>query len=379
MDFELSPTHQTIRQTAREFASAEIAPYAARWSREERFPMELVPKLGELGFWGISLDTEHGGAGLDTLAYALIVEEISRADGSIGIAVASHNGLGSSHLATFGSDALRAKYLPRLASGEALGAWALTEPGAGSDAAALQTRALRDGEGWRLRGSKMFITQGSVCGVCVVLASSDPSRKHRGITAFAVEPGTAGFSAKKLTGKLGVRASDTAELVLDDVRVDDAQRVGREGHGFTDAMQILDKGRISIAAMALGLGEAALSAAVTYAKQRRAFGKPIADFQGLQWMLADARTELEAARLLVYRAAALADAGRPYGQAASMAKLFASEVAHRVCDNAVQIHGGYGYVDEFPAERFLRDVRICRIGEGTSEVQRRIISRAVLA
>jgi len=379
MDFELSPTHRSIRDTAREFARAEIAPHAHAWNRAERFPVELIPKLGDLGFLGIQIDPQYGGAGMDTLAYAIIVEEISRADGSMGITVASHNGLGSSHLANFASATLCARYLPKLATGEWLGAWALTEPGSGSDAAGLRTRAERRGERWVLNGTKMFITQGSVSGVCVVLAVTDPTRGHRGITAFAVERGTPGFAATKLEGKLGVRASDTAELALADVELADEQRVGEEGEGFINAMQILDKGRISIAAMALGLGEGALEAAVRYAKERKQFGHPIGDFQGLQWMLADARTELDAARLLIYRACALADAGKPYAQEASMAKLFASEVAHRVCDNAVQIHGGYGYIDDFPVERHLRDVRVCRIGEGTSEVQRRIIARALLA
>lgn len=378
MDFELSPTHRAIRDTAREFARAEIAPHAQAWSRAERFPVELIPKLGDLGFLGIQIDPEYGGAGLDTLAYAIIVEEMSRVDGSVGITVASHNGLGSSHLANFASETLRARYLPKLATGEWLGAWALTEPGSGSDAAGLLTRAERRNERWVLNGTKMFITQGSVAGVCVVLALSEPGFGHRGITAFAVEGGTPGFAPTKLEGKLGCRASDTAELALTDVELLDEQRVGVEGEGFINAMQILDKGRISIAAMALGLGEGAFEAAVRYAKERKQFGHPIGDFQGLQWMLADARTELDAARLLIYRACALADAGKPYAQEASIAKLYASEVAHRVCDNAVQIHGGYGYIDDFPVERHLRDVRVCRIGEGTSEVQRRIIARTIL-
>jgi alkylation response protein AidB-like acyl-CoA dehydrogenase len=378
MRFELSDTHRAIQATAREFAREEIAPHATRWDAEERFPHELMPKLGKLGFLGIQIDHEYGGAGLDTLAYAIIVEEMSRADGAVGLTVASHNGLGSAHIARFGNETQRAAYLPKLASGEWLGAWALTEPGSGSDAAGLATRAEREGDHWCINGTKMFITQGSVGGVTVVLASTDPSAKHRGITAFAIEAGTPGLTPTKLSGKLGVRASDTAEIALHDVRVPDSQRIGAEGCGFTDAMTILDKGRISIAAMSLGLGEGALEAAVAYAKERKQFGHPIADFQALQWMIADARTELDAARLLVWRASALADAGKPYGREASMAKLFASEAAQRACDMAVQIHGGYGYVNAFPVERMLRDVRVCRIGEGTSEVQRRIIARALL-
>jgi alkylation response protein AidB-like acyl-CoA dehydrogenase len=337
-----------------------------------------MPELGKLGFMGIQIPERYGGSGLDTLAYAIVVEEISRADGAMGLTVASHNGLGSTHLLRFASDALKERYLPKLASGEWLGAWALTEPGSGSDAGALRTRAQRSGDGWILNGSKMFITQGSVGQVCVVLASTDLSARHRGITAFAVEQGTPGFSARKLSGKMGCRASDTAELSLEDVHVPDSQRVGEIGHGFIDAMSILAKGRISIGAMALGLGEAALEAGIRYAKDRRQFGRPLADFQAIQWMLADGRTELDAARLLLLRACALADGGQPFANEAAMAKLFASEAASRVCDNALQIHGGYGYINEFPVERYARDVRVTRIGEGTSEVQRMIIARSLL-
>ena len=378
MDFELSDTHRAIQTTAREFAQLEIAPYAAAWDEREEFPRALIPKLGRLGFLGIQIEPEYGGSGLDTLAYAIIVEEISRADGSLGLTVASHNGLGSAHLARFGSDEQRQKYLPKLASGAWLGAWALTEPGAGSDAAGLATRAVRDGSDWVLNGSKMFITQGSEAGLTLVLASNDRAARHRGITAFALEAGTPGFTHNKLRGKFGVRSSDTAELVLENVRVPDSARVGRVGSGFTDAMTILDKGRISIGAMALGIGEAALGAAVSYAKERKQFGKAIADFQGLQWMLADSRVELDAARLLLWRAACLADQGKAFGAEAAMGKLYASEVASNVCDRALQIHGGYGFINQFPVERYVRDVRLCRIGEGTSEVQRHVIARSLL-
>jgi alkylation response protein AidB-like acyl-CoA dehydrogenase len=379
MTFELDATHRAIRDTARKFASERVAPNAKRWDEQEHFPVELVPELAALGFLGINIGEQYGGSALDTLAYSLIVEEIARADGALALTLASHNGLGSSHIASFGTDAQRERYLPKLARGEWLGAWALTEPGSGSDSAALHTRAERDGDHWVLNGTKLFITQGSVCGVCVVLASTDLTRRHQGITAFAIERGTPGFEANKLGGKLGCRASDTAELVLRDVRISDAQRIGQEGSGFRDAMSILDKGRISIAAMALGLGEAALAAAIAYAKERRQFGKPISDFQAIQWMLADSRTELDAARLLIQRAAQLADEGRPFSQEAAIAKLFASEAAGRVCDHAVQIHGGYGYFNEFPVERYARDVRLTRIGEGTSEVQRMVIARGLLA
>jgi alkylation response protein AidB-like acyl-CoA dehydrogenase len=378
MTFELDATHRAIRDTARDFARERITPYAKRWDEEEHFPVEIIAELGKLGFLGINIAERYGGSELDTLAYAVIVEEISRADGALGLTVASHNGLGSSHIAHFASDLLKERYLPKLASGEFLGAWALTEPGSGSDAAGLRTRATRTSEGWLLNGSKMFVTQGTVGGVCVVLASTDAEKGPRGITAFAVERGTRGLSARKLTGKMGCRASDTAELLLEDVRIGDEQRVGREGEGFANAMGILEKGRISIGAMALGLGEAALEAAITYAKERKAFGKAIADFQAVQWMLADGRTELDAARLLLWRAASLADQGREFSREASIAKLYASEAATRACDNALQIHGGYGYINEFPVERYVRDVRLCRIGEGTSEVQRLLIARSLL-
>lgn len=378
MTLALDATHRAIRDTARAFARQHIAPHARAWDRDERFPSEIIPELGKLGFLGINIPEAYGGSQLDTLAYAIIVEEISRGDGSLGLTVASHNGLGSSHIVRFGSEAQKQRYLPKLASGEWLGAWALTEPGSGSDSASLHTRAVRDAQGWLLNGTKTFITQGTVGGVCVVLASTDFARRHHGITAFALERDTPGFSARKLSGKMGCKASDTAELSLCDVRLSDEQRVGAEGAGFTDAMSILDKGRISIAAMALGLGEAALEAAVRYAKERRQFGKELSSFQAIQWMLADSRTELDAARLLLVRAAALADAGEPFSNEASMAKLFASEAASRVCDCALQIHGGYGYIDEFPVERYVRDVRVTRIGEGTSEIQRMLIARSLL-
>ena len=379
MDFELSELHRAIRDTARAFARKEVAPHARRWDTEERFPVEIVPKLGELGFLGIRVPEEYGGAGLDTLAYAIIVEELARADGSLALTVASHNGLGTAHLMTFGSEEMKRRYLPRLASGEILGAWALTEPGSGSDAVGMQTRAVKRGDRWVINGTKMFITQGSVGGVCVVLAVTSAERKHKGVTAFAVDMGTPGFTASKHIEKLGCRSSDTVELTLEDVEVPDSQRIGAVDHGFLDTLSILDRGRVSIGAMALGLGEGALEAAIAYAKDRKQFGQAIAEFQAIQWMIADSRTELDAARLLIWRAAVLADTGQRYSAEASMAKLFASEAASRACNRALQIHGGYGYTREFPVERHLRDAKLCEIGEGTSQVQRLVISRHVLA
>ncbi|HEY4014673.1 MAG TPA: acyl-CoA dehydrogenase family protein [Polyangiaceae bacterium] len=380
MDFEFSEHHQLLRRSVRDFARAEIAPHAQRWDKEERFPGELVPKLAQMGLLGIRIPESFGGSGMDTTAYAICVEEIARVDGSIALTVASHNGLGTGHVLAFGSDEQKAKYLPRAAAGEWLAAWALTEPGSGSDAAALQTTARREGDDWVIDGTKTFITQGSVGGFCVVLARTNlVASKQRGITAFIVEHGTPGFSASKHLPKLGCRASDTAELTFEGVRVSDAQRLGTTDEGFRNTMRILDGGRISIAAMALGLGYGALEMATQYAKERRAFGKTIAEFQAIQWMLADSKTELDAAALLTYRAAWLSDLGRPHTKEASMAKLFSSEAAARACNRAVQVHGGYGYVREFNVERHLRDSKLCEIGEGTSEVQRIVIAKHALS
>jgi alkylation response protein AidB-like acyl-CoA dehydrogenase len=380
MDFELSEHHRHLRQSVREFARAEIAPHAQRWDREERFPTELVPKLAAMGLLGIRIPEEYGGSGMDTTAYAVCVEEIARVDGSMALTVASHNGLGTGHVLSFGSEELKRRYLPRAATGEWLAAWALTEPGSGSDSAALRTTARRDGDGWILDGTKTFITQGSVGGFCVVLARTNPDApKQRGITAFVVDRGTPGFTASKHLLKLGCRASDTAELTLDGVRIPDSNRVGAIDQGFADTMRILDRGRISIAAMALGLGYGALDAAIRYSKERKAFGHPIAEYQAIQWMLADAKTELDAAALLTYRAAWLADQGKKHSEEAAMAKLFASEASTRACNSALQVHGGYGYVREFDVERHLRDAKICEIGEGTSEVQRMVIGKHVLS
>jgi alkylation response protein AidB-like acyl-CoA dehydrogenase len=380
MDFEFSEHHRLLRRSVREFARSEIAPHAQAWDKQERFPMELVPKLASMGLLGIRVPERYGGSGMDTVAYAICIEEIARVDGSVALTVASHNGLGTGHVLAFGSEAQKQKYLPMAASGACLAAWALTEPGSGSDAAALRTVARRDGDSWVIDGTKTFITQGSIGGFFVLLARTNPQvPKQRGITAFIIERGTPGFSASKHLLKLGCRASDTAELTLDAVRVHDAQRLGEVDHGFADTMRILDGGRISIAAMALGLGYGALAKATDYAKERHAFGKPISDFQAIQWMLADAKVELDAAALLVYRAAWLADQKRRYTREASMAKLFASEAATRACNSAVQVHGGFGYVREFDVERHLRDAKLCEIGEGTSEVQRMVIAKHVLA
>ena len=378
MELTLPESHRALQASLREFCEERVRPYARQWDRDERFPADVVKALGELGVLGMLVSEELGGAAMDSLAVAVAVEEIARYDGSLALTVASHNGLGTSHIRVFGNDAQRQRYLPKLASGEWLGAWGLTEPGSGSDAAGMKTTATRRGDHWVLNGSKMFITQGTVGHVFVVLALTEPHRRQKGITAFVLERGMPGFSQRAIHGKLGMRSSDTAELIMENVEVPDTHRLGEIGAGFVNTLQILDRGRITIGALAVGLARGALEESARYARERRAFGKAIGEFDAIRWMLADTQTELQAARLLVHRAAVLADQGRPYGREASMAKLFASEAATRACHRAVQIHGGYGYTREFPVERYLRVAKLCEIGEGTSEVQRTVIARELL-
>ena len=375
---ELPESHRALQATLRAFCEERVKAQARGWDHAERLHIATVQALGELGVLGMQIPEEYGGSGLDTLAVAVAVEEIARFDGSLALTVASHNGLGTSHLRLFGNLEQRRRYLPRLATGEYLGAWALTEPGSGSDAAAMKTTAVKRGESWVLNGSKMFITQGTVGQVFIVLALTAPELRQKGISAFLVEKGTPGFTQRPIHGKLGMRSSDTAELIFENVVVPESHLVGEPGMGFINTLQILDKGRIAIGALAVGLHRGALEESVSYARDRQAFGKPIATFEAIRWMLADMATELEAARLLVHRAARLADSGRPYTREASIAKLFASEAANRACNRAVQIHGGYGYTREFPVERYLRDAKLCEIGEGTSEIQRTIIARELL-
>ena len=347
--------------------------------REERFPHETVQRLGALGFLGVALPEDVGGGGADTLANLLVVEGIARYDASLGLTVASHTGLASGHINVFGSEALRRRYLPRMARGEWLGAWCLTEPGSGSDAAALRTRAVRDGDSWVLNGAKMFITQGTVGHVYVVMAATAPEQGQRGISAFVVEKGVAGLSNGRKIEKLGLRSSDTAEVILENVRVPAENLIGEENQGFKQALRLLDGGRVGIAAWCLGIGRAALEDALAYAQERTAFGRPIAELQAIQFMLADMATRLDAARLLTYRAAYLKDARRPCRAEASMAKLMASEAAMWATTKAVQIFGGYGYMRDYPVERYMRDAKLGEIGEGTSEVQRMVIARALLS
>ncbi|HPH27072.1 MAG TPA: acyl-CoA dehydrogenase family protein [Pseudomonadota bacterium] len=379
MDFELTDDLRMLQKTVRGFAATEIAPYCRQWNEEERFPHELIPKLGELGLLGMSVPERYGGSQMSMQEISLVVEELAMVDGSVAITVASHNGLGCGHLVVSGSEEQKQKYLPDLASGRKLGAWGLTEPGSGSDAAGARTRALQQADGsWKISGTKTFITQGSVGSVFVIMAVTSPEKKQRGITAFLVEKGTPGFRTGRVLEKMGLHASDTAELLLDEVHVPDSQRLGAVDNGFIDTLGILDKGRITIASMALGLGWGAYQAAIKYAKERRQFGKSLSEFQAIQHMLANSETELEAARLLIRRAAWLCDQGKKITLQASMAKLYAAQAAMRACDRAVQIHGGYGYTREFPVERAMRDAKLCEIGEGTNEIQRLVISRELL-
>jgi hypothetical protein len=378
VDFALTPEQREIRALARDFAEREVAPAIRAFDEAQEFPHAIVARLAGTGLLGALVPEAYGGAGLDHVAYVLAVEELNRVDGSIGITMWAHNSLCTSHILHFGSPEQKRRYLPRLARGEALGAWALTEPGSGSDAAAMRTRAVRDGDDWVLDGTKAFITNAGVAEVAVVMAVSDPARGKRGISAFVLERGTPGFRAGPPYRKLGLHASNTAELILEGVRVPDGQRCGEEGTGFGQCMQVLEGGRIAMAAMAVGLAQGALDQALTYLKQRTAFGRPLAEFNGLQGMVAEMATEVEAARLLTLRAAALKDAGRPARLAASMAKVFASEVAMRTASRALQLHGGAGYITEFPVERIFRDAKLTEIGEGTSEIQRLLIAREIL-
>jgi len=376
--FALTDEQEQLRKEIRDFAAREIAPNVMRWDEASEFPHEVVKKLGEMGLMGVIFPVELGGAGLGYVDYALAVEELSAVDGSIGIIVASHNSLCANHIFVAGNEAQKSKYIPLLASGKWLGAWGLTEPGSGSDAGSARTSAVRKGDRWVLNGNKTFITNGHYADISVIIAVTDKSQGTRGLSAFVVEKGTAGFRPGKKENKLGLRASDTSELIFEDCEIPAENLLGKEGEGFIDSMRILDGGRISIAALSLGIGRGAYDAARSYVKQRHQFGKAISEFQGIQWKLADMATQLDAARLLTQRAAVMKDAGQKTTLESSMAKLMASEVAVRVCDEAVQLHGGYGFIKDYPVEKFYRDVKLCTIGEGTSEIQRLSISREIL-
>ena len=378
MDFELTEEQQQIKMSVREFAEAEIAPHVMEWDESQHFPVELMPKLAELGLMGVIFPENYGGAGMGYVEYATIIEELSRVDGSVGISVAAHNSLCSNHIYAYGSEEQKNKYLAPLARGEHLGAWGLTEPGAGSDASGTKTTAVREGDGWLVNGSKNFITHAIHADTCVAMAVTDRSKRSKGISAFIFEKGMKGFTPSKKENKLGLRASETASVVFEDCFVSNEQLLGEEGEGFVNAMQILDGGRISIAALALGIAQGAYESALRYSKERQQFGKPIAEFQAIQFKLADMATQIDAARLLMYRAAWLKDQGKTVTRESSMAKLFASEVSVAVCEEAIQVHGGYGYTKDYPPEKYWRDSKLCTIGEGTSEIQRIIIAREIL-
>ena len=376
--FVLTEDQEALRKEIRQFAAREIAPHVSEWDEKSEFPAAVVKKLGQMGLLGVIFPPEYGGAGMGYVDYVLAIEELSAVDGSVGIIVAAHNSLGTNHIFLAGNEAQKRKYVPKLASGEWLGAWGLTEPGSGSDAGGARTTAVRKGDKWVLNGTKTFITKGSYADTAVVIAVTDKTKGTHGLSAFVVEKGTKGFRPGKKENKLGLRASDTSELIFEDCEIPAENLLGVEGEGFVDSMRVLDGGRISIAALSLGIARGALDAATKYVKERRQFGKAIAEFQGIQWKLADMATELDAARLLTQRAAVLKDSGRTVTRESAMAKLFASEVAVRICNEAVQLFGGYGFIKDYPAEKFYRDVKLCTIGEGTSEIQRMVIARELL-
>ncbi|MEE9226386.1 MAG: acyl-CoA dehydrogenase family protein [Acidobacteriota bacterium] len=378
MDFRISEEAELILRELKEFGDSEIRPKARIHDEEQSFPKEVFSHLGKLGFMGITFPQKYGGAGLSYIDYAAIIEELSRADGSVGLSVAAHNSLCSNHIYEFGTEEQKQKFLVPLAQGEKLGAWSLTEPTAGSDAGGTRTTARKTGNGWILNGTKTFATHGGICDTAVVFALTDPEKKKRGISAFILEKGMKGFRRGKKEDKLGCRASDTSEIVMDDCEVPAANLLGKEGQGFSNALHILDGGRIGIAALGIGIARASLEASLSYSRRREQFGAPISSYQAIQWFLADMATGIDAARLLTFRAAQLKDMGRPVTLESSMAKLFASEVAVRAAETAVQIHGGYGYTKDYPVERFFRDAKICTIGEGTSEIQRLVIARQLL-
>jgi len=379
VDFAFTDEQKQLRRSVREFAEGEIAPHVMEWDEASRFPSEIMPKLGEMGLLGVIFPEEYGGAGLGYVEYVIAIEELSRIDGSVGIIIAAHNSLCSNHIYKFGTEEQKKKYLAPLVQGKKIGAWSLTEPEAGSDAGGTRTTAVRDGKHWILNGAKTFCTNGHYADICVAMAVTDKSKNSHGISAFIVEKGTPGFKPGKKENKLGLRASDTSELIFTDCRIPAENLLGPEGEGFVGSLKILDGGRISIAALGLGMAQGALDAAVAYAKQRKQFGQAISEFQAIQFKLAEMATEVEAARLLVYQAAWLADRKDVrFTKESSMAKLFAGEVAVRVANECVQIHGGYGFIKDYPAEKFYRDVKLCTIGEGTSEIQKLVIARQLL-
>jgi len=379
MDFRPSDQQHLLRRSIREFAETEIKPFVREWDEAQAFPRSLVAKLAALGLMGIQFPERYGGAALSSIDYCICIEELARIDPAVSLSVAAHNGLCASHIAMFGTEAQKERYLVPLATGAWVGAWGLTEPTAGSDAARIRVAAARDRDGWVINGTKTFITHGSIGDVIVAMAVTDRSRAHRGISAFVVEQGNPGMSAGRKEDKLGMRASDTSEVIFRDCRVPADAMLGAENEGFINTLQVLDAGRIGIAALAVGLAQGAYETARRYALERRQFGQPIASFQAIQWKLVDMVTRIEASRLLTYRAAYLKDRGARTSRESAEAKLLSSEVAVRAAEDCVQIHGGYGFVKDYPAEKFFRDVKLTTIGEGTSEIQRLVIARQLLA
>ena len=376
--FELTEEQMQVKQMVREFAEAEIRPHVMEWDESQHFPRELFGKMGELGLTGVIFPEQFGGSGMGYMEYSTIIEELSRVDGSIGLTIAAHNSLCTNHIFQYGSEEQKKRYVTPLAKGEKLGCWGLTEPSSGSDASGMKTTAIRRDGGWLLNGAKNFITHGISGDICVVLAITNREMRSRGISTFIVERGTKGFIAGKKENKLGVRASETASLIFEDCWIPEENLLGETGRGFVNSMQILDGGRISIAALALGIAQGAYESALKYSQERKQFGQPIFDFQGIQFKLADMATQIDAARLLTQRAAWLKDNKRQTTKESAMAKLYASEIAVKVCEDAIQIHGGYGFTKDYPAEKFWRDSKICTIGEGTSEVQRLVIARQLI-
>lgn len=378
MNFELTEEQQQIKYSIREFAESEIRPNVMEWDESQHFPIELRPKLAELGLMGIIFPEEYGGSAMGYVEYATIIEELGRVCGSVGLSVAAHNSLCSNHIYMFGTEQQKKDYLVPLARGESFGAWGLTESQAGSDASGTRTTAIRSNGGWMVNGSKNFITHAIACNTLVAVAVTDKEKGNRGISAFIFDKSMEGFRPDKKENKLGMRASETASVVFEDCYVPEENMLGNEGEGFLQAMQILDGGRISIAALSVGIAQGAYEAAVKYAKEREQFGKPIAEFQAIQFKLADMATQIECARLLTLQAAAIKDSGKPVTQKSAMAKLYASETAVRVAEESIQIHGGYGYTKDYPAEKYWRDAKLCTIGEGTSEIQRLVIAKSLL-
>jgi hypothetical protein len=379
MDFRLTEEQELLRRSVREFAETEIRPHVREWDDAQHFPSELMPKLGQLGLLGIQIPESYGGAGLIAVDYCICIEELARVDPGVALSVAAHNGLCSAHIFMFGTEAQKQQYLLPLARGEKIGAWALTESSSGSDAAGMRTTAARSGSCWVVNGSKTFTTHGRAGQIMVAMAVTDKAAGTKGISAFIIEHGTAGMTPGRKDDKLGMRASDTSEVLFDNCQIPSDQLLGEEGQGFVHTMQVLDAGRIGIAALSVGLAQGAYEAARNYAQERTAFGGAISGFQAIRWKLADNATRIEAARLLTYRAAFLKDRGVRLTLESSMAKLYASEIAVKAADDCVQIHGGYGFVKDYPAEKFFRDVKLTTIGEGTSEIQRLVIARQLLA